>query len=87
MNFLPIEEVGFDHAPVRTDQRHALVPISNGCNNFCTYCVVPISRGREISRPFGEILDECRQLAISGYSHITLIGQNVNSYGADLVLV
>lgn len=84
--FLPIEEVGFDHAPVRTDATHAWVPISNGCNNFCTFCVVPFTRGREISRPFDDILLECYELAASGYSHITLVGQNVNSYGADLVV-
>ncbi len=84
--FLPIEEVGFDHAPIRTDQTHAWVPISNGCNNFCTFCVVPFTRGREISRPFDDILLECHALAQEGYTSITLVGQNVNSYGADLVL-
>jgi len=83
--FLPIEEVGFDHAPLRTDREHALVPISNGCNNFCTFCVVPFTRGREVSRPFHDILRECRELARQRYTHITLVGQNVNSYGADLV--
>lgn len=83
--FLPIEEVGFDHAPIRTDKTHAWVPISNGCNNFCTFCVVPFTRGREVSRPFEDILLESHQLAEQGYRHITLVGQNVNSYGADLV--
>lgn len=84
--FLPIEEVGFDHAPLRTDQTHAWVPVSNGCNNFCTFCVVPFTRGREISRPFEEVLAECQHLAEAGYKEITLLGQNVNSYGADLVV-
>ena len=84
--FLPIEEVGFDSAPLRTNAIHAWVPIANGCNNFCTFCVVPFTRGREISRPFHEIIDEVTHLAHSGYTEITLIGQNVNSYGADLVL-
>ncbi len=84
--FLPIEEVGFDHAPIRTDATHAWVPISNGCNNFCTFCVVPFTRGREISRPFDDILLECFQLAGQGYAKVTLVGQNVNSYGADLVV-
>lgn len=83
--FLPIEEVGFDHAPIRTDKTHAWVPISNGCNNFCTFCVVPFTRGREVSRPFDDILLECHELAQQGYKHITLVGQNVNSYGADIV--
>lgn len=82
--FLPIEEVGFDHAPIRTDATNALVPITNGCNNFCTFCVVPFTRGREVSRPFDDILLECFKLAQQGYKHITLVGQNVNSYGADL---
>lgn len=84
--FLPIEEVGFDHAPLRTTQDHAWVPISSGCNNFCTYCVVPFSRGREMSRPFAEILNEVAHLANDGYTKITLLGMNVNSYGADLVV-
>ncbi|MEK7165480.1 MAG: MiaB/RimO family radical SAM methylthiotransferase [Patescibacteria group bacterium] len=84
--FLPIEEVGFDNAPIRTNSIHAWVPISNGCNNFCTFCVVPITRGREISRPFHEIIREIEHLAHQGYKEITLVGQNVNSYGADLVL-
>lgn len=82
--FLPIEEVGFDHAPIRTNSTHARVPISNGCNNFCTFCVVPFTRGREVSRPFEDILLECHELAQQGYKHVTLVGQNVNSYGADL---
>lgn len=84
--FLPIEEVGFDHAPVRTNATHAWVPISNGCNNFCTFCVVPFTRGREISRPFADVIAECRDLAHKGFTHVTLIGQNVNSYGADLLV-
>ena len=84
--FMPIEEVGFDLAPVRVDKTHAWVPISNGCNNFCTFCIVPFTRGREVSRPFEEILKECAQLKEKGYTHITLLGQNVNSYGADLLV-
>lgn len=84
--FLPIEEVGFDNAPVRTNSVHAWVPVSNGCNNFCTFCVVPFTRGREVSRPFHEIIHEIEHLAKNGYTEVTLVGQNVNSYGADLVL-
>jgi tRNA-2-methylthio-N6-dimethylallyladenosine synthase len=82
--FLPVEEIGFDQVPIRTDTKHALVPITNGCNNFCTYCVVPFTRGREVSRAVDDILSEVQMLAKEGYTHITLIGQNVNSYGSDL---
>ncbi len=84
--FLPIEEVGFDNAPVRTNNTHAWVPISNGCNNFCTFCVVPYTRGREISRPFNDVILGCQHLVDKGFKEITLIGQNVNSYGADIII-
>lgn len=84
--FLPIEEIGFDNVPVRQDKLNAWVPISNGCNNFCTFCVVPFTRGREISRPYQDIINECKVLKKKGYKNITLLGQNVNSYGADLIL-
>lgn len=84
--FMPIEEVGFDFAPVRQDRINGWVPISNGCNNFCTFCIVPFTRGREISRPYEDIIKECQELRDKGYKNITLLGQNVNSYGADLLL-
>lgn len=83
--FLPIEEVGFDSAPLRSDKNHAMIPISNGCNNFCTYCVVPYTRGKEVSRLFEDIINECKEAVKNGYSEITLLGQNVNSYGSDLI--
>lgn len=84
--FMPIEEVGFDFAPVRTSKTSAWVPISNGCNNFCTFCIVPFTRGREISRPYDDIIAECKELRDAGYNEVTLLGQNVNSYGADLIV-
>ena len=62
----------------------AWLPIVYGCDKTCTYCIVPFSRGPERSRPFDEILDEARGLAAAGYREVTLLGQNVNSYGHDL---
>ncbi|MEO6207163.1 MAG: tRNA (N6-isopentenyl adenosine(37)-C2)-methylthiotransferase MiaB [Candidatus Limnocylindrales bacterium] len=62
----------------------AWLPIIYGCDKTCTYCIVPFSRGPERSRPFDDIVDEARQLAAAGYQEVTLLGQNVNSYGHDL---
>ena len=62
----------------------AWLPIIYGCDKTCTYCIVPFSRGPERSRPFDDIVDEARALARAGYREVTLLGQNVNSYGHDL---
>ena len=62
----------------------AWLPIIYGCDKTCSYCIVPFSRGPERSRPFDEILDEAHAIAASGYREVTLLGQNVNSYGHDL---
>ena len=69
---------------VRQDQVKAWVSIMYGCNNFCSYCIVPYVRGRERSRKPEDILREVEELAAQGYKDITLLGQNVNSYGRDL---
>jgi tRNA-2-methylthio-N6-dimethylallyladenosine synthase len=62
----------------------AWLPIVYGCDKTCTYCIVPFSRGPERSRPFDDVVEEARTLAAAGYQEVTLLGQNVNSYGHDL---
>lgn len=69
---------------VRDDAHKAWVSVMYGCNNFCTYCIVPYVRGRERSRKSSMILSEVKDLVQAGYRDITLLGQNVNSYGKDL---
>lgn len=82
---LPVGEVGFNQSAVRKDKHHAWIPISTGCNSFCTFCIVPYSRGREKSRPEKDILKEVKHLAQNGYIEVTLLGMNVNSWGLEKV--
>jgi tRNA-2-methylthio-N6-dimethylallyladenosine synthase len=71
--------------PARRDVAYAAwVTIQIGCDNSCAFCIVPAVRGREISRPFDDVVDEVRALAATGVTEVTLLGQNVNSYGRDL---
>jgi tRNA-2-methylthio-N6-dimethylallyladenosine synthase len=73
------------HLPAkRGREHHAWVQISVGCNCVCSYCIVPSTRGREVSRPAPELIAEVRSLAADGVREVTLLGQNVNSYGRDL---
>jgi len=83
-------EVGSNQGYLNLDAKYqstysAYVPIGNGCNNFCSYCVVPYARGREIYRPHQEILAEVKRLLAKGYKEIILIAQNVNSYQSAIV--
>lgn len=79
----PVIKDANDYKISRSKGVNAWIPIIEGCNNFCTYCVVPFTRGRERSRKPEEIIKEAQNAIASGYKEITLLGQNVDSYGKD----
>ena len=79
ISFPKIEK--FDHIPdTKTDEPTAFVSIAEGCNKYCSFCVVPHTRGHEVSRPLDDILDEIKKLAEQGVREVNLLGQNVNNY-------
>ena len=83
ISFPEIEK--FDHLPpARVEGAAAFVSIMEGCSKYCSFCVVPYTRGEEFSRPLGDILDEIRHLAAHGVMEVTLLGQNVNAYRGEL---
>ena len=77
-------EVFEDERVKRNNQFKAFVNVIYGCDKFCTYCIVPYTRGKERSRKFLDVIKECKKLVDDGYKEITLLGQNVNAYGKDL---
>ncbi|MBN2544659.1 MAG: tRNA (N6-isopentenyl adenosine(37)-C2)-methylthiotransferase MiaB [Spirochaetes bacterium] len=82
--YIEEKQIKFSNSfPDRDNSKKAFVTISHGCNNFCSYCIVPYVRGREISRSSNEIINDINNLAAKGVIQVTLLGQNVNSYGSE----
>ena len=83
VSFPEIEK--FDHLPApRVEGRSAFVSIMEGCSKYCSFCIVPYTRGEEVSRPFDSVLEEVRALAAQGVCEVTLLGQNVNAYAGPM---
>jgi len=83
VSFPEIEK--FDHLPApRAEGATAFISIMEGCSKYCSFCIVPYTRGDEVSRPFDSVLDEIRQLAVQGVREVTLLGQNVNAYAGAM---
>jgi tRNA-2-methylthio-N6-dimethylallyladenosine synthase len=83
VSFPEIEK--FDHLPApRADGATAFISIMEGCSKYCSFCIVPYTRGEEVSRPFDSVLEEVRQLAVQGVREVTLLGQNVNAYAGAM---
>jgi tRNA-2-methylthio-N6-dimethylallyladenosine synthase len=78
--FVSIKKFNYPNPPLRDKLKAAMIPISSGCNHFCSYCIVPFARGREISRKIDDVLSEIDQAINDGFREVVLIGQSVNSY-------
>jgi tRNA-2-methylthio-N6-dimethylallyladenosine synthase len=83
VSFPEIEKFDFLPAP-RAEGAHAFVSIMEGCSKYCSFCIVPYTRGEELSRPFASVLDEVRELSRQGVAEVTLLGQNVNAYAGAM---
>ncbi len=79
-----LDEIEYHRVETRSSKHHAWITIIYGCDRFCTYCIVPYTRGREKSRPIDEVLKEVESLSQRGYKEFTFLGQNVDAYGKDL---